>query len=349
MLIIYNLDDAISSFFAENTTATRQECDNFALFRAGGRVNPVEIQGAFSYTIIAGTDNSKLFQFRTNESELDTSIISLATTAHPQFVTSCKYHGTIGQSRPLHVYEMEKLPGATYVMARNVSIPQPPDAAFRQRNTATDFAKFFAQSWNYGQRLRQDGVSSLLGEFSDKFDLLSRSLPSRFASNLDIVRQGLPLLFSGTLPFVLTHQDLCEMNTLIDPETGRVTGIVDWAEARILPFGFSMWGFENILGYMNSAGWHYYDNRHELEAIFWQTFSTEAKNLSDNDLELIRIARMTGLFRRYGLVMDGKVVKGVVDQSDPSSIAYLDAFCTTDDWMPRVRNSLCRSTCPQCN
>lgn len=174
----------------------------------------------------------------------------------------------------------------------------------------------------------------MLAEFNSKFDLLARSLPSRFALNLSRLRQDLSSLFSGPLPFVLSHGDLCEMNILIHPETGNFTGIVDWAEARILPFGFSLWGFENVLGYMDSDGWHYYDNRCELEDLFWETLREKANNLSDADLQLIRTARMAGLFCRYGFVVEGKAVKSVVDLTDTSSLAYLDAFCTTDYWAP---------------
>lgn len=141
MLSVYSLDDSISSFFTENTTVTRQQCDDFALSRVGGRVNPLPIQGSFSYTITTGTNDSRLFQFRTHDSDIDFSILNLAKTIHPQFVAGCKYHGTIGQSRPLHVYEMDKLPGTVYVRERLASTVQPPDAVSRQRNTARDFAK----------------------------------------------------------------------------------------------------------------------------------------------------------------------------------------------------------------
>ncbi|RSL89480.1 hypothetical protein CEP52_014882, partial [Fusarium oligoseptatum] len=136
----YSLSNAISSFFESNTTVTRQQCDSFTLSCAGGRVNPVQIQGAFSYTLTAGTNGSKLFQFRVQESGFDIGIMSLAKTVHPQFVASCKYHGTIGQSRPLHIYEMDNLPGTTYIMSRNISTVQPPDAVFRQHNTVKDLA-----------------------------------------------------------------------------------------------------------------------------------------------------------------------------------------------------------------
>ena len=57
----------------------------------------------------------------------------------------------------------------------------------------------------------------------------------------------LPSIFSGVgmVPLVLTHGDHCEMNILVDPEDGNIMGIVDWAEARTLPFGFTLYGFEN--------------------------------------------------------------------------------------------------------
>lgn len=189
---------------------------------------------------------------------------------------------------------------------------------------------FFAQSWNNSQPLGPDDTAALLAEFHIKFDLLAASLPERFASNLRVVRQALPALFSGNFPFVLSHGDLCEMNVLVDPKTGNITGIVDWAEARILPFGFSMWGLENVLGYMDSEGWHYYDGHCELRDIFWKTFLGESLDTSKPDFQLIRAARMAGLFYRYGFVVEGKNVKGVVDQNDASSLVYLDAFCITD-------------------
>ncbi|KAK3366670.1 hypothetical protein B0T24DRAFT_508791, partial [Lasiosphaeria ovina] len=55
---------------------------------------------------------------------------------------------------------------------------------------------------------------------------------------------------------VLNHGDLCEMNIPADPKTGRLTGVIDWESACTLPFGMSLWGLENSLGWMDSAGWH---------------------------------------------------------------------------------------------
>ena len=54
----------------------------------------------------------------------------------------------------------------------------------------------------------------------------------------------------------LNHGDLSEMNILVDPDTGHITGIIDWVKAKVCPFGIPLWGLENILGNMNARGWH---------------------------------------------------------------------------------------------
>lgn len=114
--------------------------------------------------------------------------------------------------------------------------------------------RFFAALWKHRQRKPLNVVEAIHHDYRQKFDLLSRALPFRFADNLEKVRAELSLLFTSTYPLVLSHDDLCEMNIFVDPNTGHITGIIDWAEARILPFGISLWGFENMLGYMDSQG-----------------------------------------------------------------------------------------------
>jgi hypothetical protein len=73
------------------------------------------------------------------------------------------------------------------------------------------------------------------------------------------------------------------MNILVDPNTGHITGVVDWAEAGILPFGISLWGFENALGYMDSQGRHYYSYHCALMDLFWQTFERAVGGVSNAD------------------------------------------------------------------
>lgn len=134
--VIYSLDGAIDDFFSSNTTVARQQCDDFAISRAGGVSTPLQMQGVCSYTVTAGPNKSRLFQFRDEDSTIDIGNIRLAKAVHPEFVASCKYLGTMGDSRPLHIYEMENLTGTAHIMA-----DIPPDDMSRQRNTIKDLAR----------------------------------------------------------------------------------------------------------------------------------------------------------------------------------------------------------------
>jgi hypothetical protein len=79
---------------------------------------------------------------------------------------------------------------------------------------------------------------------------------------------GLPSLFTPTYPLTLNHGDLSEMNIHVDPRTGHITGVIDWAEAKTCPFGNLLWGLENVLGSMNHLGWRYHPYYRALRVIF---------------------------------------------------------------------------------
>jgi hypothetical protein len=97
--VLYSPDGAIDEFFNSNTTVTRQQCDEFAISRAGGVSSALQMQGVCSYTVTAGPNNTKLFQFRDEKSTIDMSNIIIAKAIHPEFVTNCKYLWAIrGQS-----------------------------------------------------------------------------------------------------------------------------------------------------------------------------------------------------------------------------------------------------------
>jgi hypothetical protein len=53
--VLYSLGDTISDFFASRAPVTQQQCDDLAVSLVGGPVNPVPIQGSFSYTVTAGS------------------------------------------------------------------------------------------------------------------------------------------------------------------------------------------------------------------------------------------------------------------------------------------------------
>lgn len=140
----------------------------------------------------------------------------------------------------------------------------------------------------------------LFAHYSWILDRLSQTLPERFSPKLTEVRQGLPLLFRPDYPLVLNHDDLLEMNIHVDEETGYITGIVDWVDAKIAPFGTSLGGLETILGVQTSSCWLFHPNHEELRMQFWKTFYEVTGNLSDIDRQAVEVGRLFGLFRRYG-------------------------------------------------
>ena len=59
-------------------------------------------------------------------------------------------------------------------------------------------------------------------------------------------------LFSLFLSFVLVCAAILPL-TAQTITTGQITGIIDWAEAEVLPFGLALYGLENLLGYMGTG------------------------------------------------------------------------------------------------
>lgn len=80
----------------------------------------------------AGTDQSKITQFRDEQSDLDTRTLDVARQIHGQIIANCTFHGKIGES--LSVYSMEKLPGIPYISATLDGV--------QRSNTVTDYALY---------------------------------------------------------------------------------------------------------------------------------------------------------------------------------------------------------------
>ncbi|KAJ5898118.1 hypothetical protein N7504_008406 [Penicillium tannophilum] len=330
-LVVYALEGTINDFFASHISIKRQECDEFAASLYGDPVNAIPIQGCFSYTVVAGHKQSKIVQFRAADSNFDTNILELAHRVHGQhLVPACTFHGQLGTSAPLSIYSMEKLSGDTFISILSEYMKAPgalPGPGLNPYNTILDFALFFAAAWKARQVIGPYAAQEIHADYQERFKLLSQVLPSRYQQNLEMVRGGLSLLFIPMYPMVLNHGDLCGMNFLVDPHTGHLNGVIDWAEAQICPFGISLWGLENILGTMDSTGWHYHPDHEALRIIFWKHFEEAVGGVSKSDKTTIQVARMAGLFLRYGFHWQTGG-RSPVDEGT-SSYKYLDALCAT--------------------
>lgn len=120
-----------------------------------------------------------------------------------------------------------------------------------------------------------------------------RSIAARTLTSLDNTMRS--------LPWVLTHDDLSDMNLLVESKTGRLTGVVDWADVIILPFGVALWGLESVLGRSGSGGWSWPTKKlpHHRQ-LFHHTFSKEIGGLSAKQCESVGGVRVLGILLRYG-------------------------------------------------
>jgi len=165
---------------------------------------------------------------------------------------------------------------------------------------------------------------------SRKLALLTSTLPPRFTAIASRAQKELDKIFHDGYPQVLTHGDLSPMNILVSPTTGRVTGIIDWAEAGVLPFGLALYGLENLLGYMGPGEWNYFNIRDKLELRFWTQFWNYITDVptppEESTWHTVTIARKVGVLLQYGFKWENGTVETAVTEKDTGSLAYLDAF-----------------------
>jgi len=140
------------------------------------------------------------------------------------------------------------------------------------------------------------------------------------------VLEQLRLIYAA--PWVLAHGDIVSSNIMLDPSTGRLFGLVDWAEAEVLPFGICLYGLEEILGYMTEAGFVYHEDAEQARSAFWMRLNEEIPDLSQKDrLTSINLSRKLGILLWHGFAFDDGAINRVVqDDRDQREICYLDAL-----------------------
>ena len=145
-------------------------------------------------------------------------------------------------------------------------------------------------------------------EYATKLAQLSKTLPDWLQSVTDRTLTNLDGIMRS-LPWVLTHDDLSDMNILVKSDTGHLTGVVDWADADVQPFGVALWGLESVLGRSGPQGWFWLSNDlpHHRQ-LFYHTFWDEVGGLSDKQCQSIERARILGILFRYGFTWENGVI-----------------------------------------
>ncbi|KAL9073536.1 MAG: hypothetical protein Q9157_004702, partial [Trypethelium eluteriae] len=150
------------------------------------------------------------------------------------------------EKRQLLIYEMDLLPGHPYPLLQPHTKSLSPDAYHRQLRLVRDLAAFLARGYHAANTTTTTPASSpastpqMTGKVGPhltfKLSRLAHDLPTpRLRAHAQRALSRLHLL--RALPLVLNHGDLVPTNVLVDRATFELRGVVDWAEAEVLPWG----------------------------------------------------------------------------------------------------------------
>ncbi|KAJ8126099.1 hypothetical protein O1611_g7539 [Lasiodiplodia mahajangana] len=297
----YSVDSEIVHFFGQ-TSATRSECDALAKQLVGGNVVPVAVQGVCSYTVYAGQNSEFVAQFRLESLSLNLETTTLARKVYGSLTPEVSFHGQIGEEadangkEPLYVYIMTRIPGIShldFILSHNVPENSPEWFTWR-KSLLTDMARFFALSWKHPQIVSAVYLDGFRSKCERELRLLLGSLPARFHPIVERSLDSIPAIFS--LPAVLLHRDFGTCNIIVNDESCHLTGVIDWGEAEIGPFGLNLHSLQQFTGKFHlKNGWIRYDDYDILQDTFWAMFSKEVGRLSDDVIKAIHSARIMGL------------------------------------------------------
>ncbi|KAG8739848.1 hypothetical protein FRC10_005043 [Ceratobasidium sp. 414] len=288
----------ITNFFLADGRPTQQECDQMAEGITGERAVPAVVQGGSSYTVIAG---DYVIQFRVGSATLDLEFLGHVEKAYAGFMP---WHTDSGNFGGLHVYTMSNVGGVSLYLARQ-SLHR--NDCYLLQQTVTDFARLFSSAWRKTpEAMPLPDRQSLYSKYRSQLSQLSAGLPERFRLVLDQLIPRLPYLLGADWPLVPNHVDLVENNIHVYRDTGKLTGICDWAGTEISPFGMSLGAVENILGIptVNESsgrnGHVYHANHQELRDLFYDELYSALGHVSDDHKKRIEDARLIGLFLTNG-------------------------------------------------
>ncbi|KAE8448411.1 hypothetical protein EG329_009475 [Mollisiaceae sp. DMI_Dod_QoI] len=322
------VDSAITDFFLRSglTSQARHEC--FGLIERlypGKSARPASSQGYCSLTVFVGGDT--VVQFRPYNYRLDLRLTSMARDVYGKFAPETKYITTLPASGLL-VYSMRRIEGISFkdfVTSKSLIS----SSTYYRANLCRDFAAFLARSWkeSSNQSLPLGNVGKTI---VTRLRALIAGLPLRFRPATRKVILNMHRI--EALPWVLTHGDIVAGNIMVEPATGRLTGLVDWAEAERLPFGICLYGLEELLGEMSPSGFQYRRDAGRLRAIFWTELRNAISDLEqDHVLEAVTLSRDLGVLLWHGIAFDDGAIDRVVQEGrDVEEIHRLDAFLNTE-------------------
>ncbi|KAI2642750.1 hypothetical protein GGS21DRAFT_190776 [Xylaria nigripes] len=305
-----------------SSASTKDDCVAFIKSRYSEPIRLAPFQGYCSFTVFVGEDT--VVQLRPSAYGLDMAMTRTACNIFGNLAPETEYLGQV-KGTDLHAFSMRKVPGVSLADYRAMSRKRS-----AREQIVLDFAHLQARAWRHAKcaddlyKSKRTVGSSL----RVRLEMMSSSLPvrlRRIASNIlgeisDI----------ETLPWVCTHGDFLATNIMVDYQSGKLTGLLDWAEAEWLPFGIGIYGLEELLGENNDPGrFGYYPEAGHLRDIFWKALMLSIPKLAQDPQEVVRVekAQHLGVLLWHGIAFDdGKLNRVVEEGRDDHEIHKLNLF-----------------------
>ncbi|KAI1098073.1 hypothetical protein F4804DRAFT_325766 [Jackrogersella minutella] len=301
----------------------KDDCDAFVRSRYSEPVRPAPFQGYCSYTVFVGEET--VVQFRPLAHKLDINITNAACDIFGSLAPKTESLGEL-QDTGLHVFSMARIPGVSLVDLRvETKLSQ---SRSQREQVVKDFAHLQAATWAHGLSNESVQQKKTVGSsIRWRLELMAKKLPPRFRGIAKSVLLDLPEI--EALPWVLSHGDFLPSNIMVCPRTGKLLGLVDWAEGEFLPFGVGMYGLQELLGEDRDGHFVYYPKAKHLRNLFWAELLSNLPELSQDArrVALIRKAQILGILLWHGIAFDnGRLDRAVEERKDGGEIERLDAF-----------------------
>ncbi|KNG44385.1 hypothetical protein TW65_08739 [Stemphylium lycopersici] len=256
----------------------------------------------------------------------------------------------------LLAYAMGRLPGTSLrrLLPRTRILTS--EAQAKVERLVVSFAGLIAQGWlsaceaQSSSSVRGARADSPLANASDMLSQCRGKVGSTIVHRLEKLAAELPGAWLRGIaetmlsdvpriadyPVLLNHGDLIPSNILVDEDTWEITGLVDWAEAELLPFGTCLYGLEHLLGYFTPASlykaptWTYFEEAAQLRNSFWLRLFETVPELRVQAWEM-RVMRTVGVLLWHGIAWDDGAIDRVVNElDDQEELVKLRAFLGSD-------------------
>ncbi|GAB7354900.1 hypothetical protein MBLNU459_g5534t1 [Dothideomycetes sp. NU459] len=282
----YSVEQEVAAFFFKTST-TRAACDTRAKELVGGSITLVAVQGVCSYTVHAGTSSEFVVQYRLTSLALPLDKLALAHKVYGSLVPDVDLKGQLGEDadgrEAVYIYIMPRVNGIShldFILAYGYP-DYTPDICAARLTLVIDVARFFALAWKAPQQIDTAQLDRLRERYEKDLHLLLTTLPDRYRPLIQEALQAMPSIMS--LPMILLHKDFNVCNIMVDEKTCHLTGVIDWAEAEVGPFGLNLYSIQQL-----------------MEDAFWQTLQEEVDGLSEENIRTIKATMVVRLLLSRG-------------------------------------------------